>query len=349
MIERLRLENFKGIVRGEIELAPLTILLGANNSGKTTILEALFLAPNPFRKVPFIVGGGDKAINVIGELHKTLESSGFLFLLYNYTSKEAKIECKTEKDEHILKLIREDDQIKTICAPKSEEKGVIGSLSTRDGSIFNYYAYTTTAGSINRTTGVDCPLMDNTLLLNPSLMVYAFNYLRMNWGSIVNLGICRNAAKDASKFSNEGYLDLTMEPFIGGTLSINVYREDGSRRRLGDLGNGIQNYIISKILYEITQPEVLLWDDVEAHFNPRILLDLSMWFLDLIERGRQVVLASHSLEAVEIIARQSEDKAKIYLTSIIDGRLKVREITLDEVEELRMAGIDVRTMEALLI
>lgn len=335
MIERLRLENFKGIVQGEIELAPLTILLGANNSGKTTILEALFLAPNPFRKVPFIVRGGDKAINVIGELHKTLESSGFLFLLYNYTSKEAKIECKTEKDERILKFTKEDDRIKTICARKSEVEGVIGSISTRDGSILNY--------------SVDYPLMDNTLLLNPSLMVHAFDYLKMNWGSIVNLGICRNAAKDASKFSNERYLDLTMEPFIGGVLSINVYREDGSRKRLGDLGNGIQNYIISKILYEITQPEVLLWDDVEAHFNPRILLDLSMWFLDLIERGRQVVLASHSLEAVEIIARQSEDKAKIYLTSIIDGRLKVREITLDEVEELRMAGIDVRTMEALLI
>ncbi|RLF99594.1 MAG: hypothetical protein DRN49_04150 [Thaumarchaeota archaeon] len=43
MIKKLRLENFKGIKSGEIELAPLTILLGANNSGKTTILEALFL------------------------------------------------------------------------------------------------------------------------------------------------------------------------------------------------------------------------------------------------------------------------------------------------------------------
>jgi predicted ATPase len=171
----------------------------------------------------------------------------------------------------------------------------------------------------------------------------------MNWESIVNLGICRSAAKDASKFSNERCLDLTMEPFIGGALSINVYREGGSRRRLRDLGNGVQNYIISKILYEITQPEILLWDDVEAHFNPRILLDLSIWFLDLIERGRQVVLTTHSLEAAEIIARQSEDKAKIYLASIIDGKLRVRQITLDEIEELRRAGIDVRTAETLLI
>jgi predicted ATP-binding protein involved in virulence len=79
VIERLRLENFKGIVQGEIELAPLTILLGANNSGKTTILEALFLAPNPFRKVPFMVRGGDKAINVIGDFIKLLKVAGFSF------------------------------------------------------------------------------------------------------------------------------------------------------------------------------------------------------------------------------------------------------------------------------
>jgi predicted ATP-dependent endonuclease of OLD family len=111
VIEKLGLENFKGVIQGEVELAPLTILLGANNSGKTTILEALFLAPNPFRKVPFIVEGDNMAISIIGELHKTLESRGYLFLLYNYTSKEAKIECKTDKGEHILEFIKENDQI----------------------------------------------------------------------------------------------------------------------------------------------------------------------------------------------------------------------------------------------
>jgi len=40
MIEKIVLRNFKGIREGELELAPLTILLGGNNSGKTTLLEA---------------------------------------------------------------------------------------------------------------------------------------------------------------------------------------------------------------------------------------------------------------------------------------------------------------------
>jgi predicted ATPase len=35
VIKRLRLENFKGVVEGEVELDKLTILVGPNNSGKS--------------------------------------------------------------------------------------------------------------------------------------------------------------------------------------------------------------------------------------------------------------------------------------------------------------------------
>lgn len=46
MITKLRLENFRGIAKGEIEIAPLTILTGANNTGKSTIIYALLALKN---------------------------------------------------------------------------------------------------------------------------------------------------------------------------------------------------------------------------------------------------------------------------------------------------------------
>ncbi len=52
MIE-LKIENFKGIVKGELKLPKVSVILGGNNTGKTTILEALFLAPDPFRQTPY--------------------------------------------------------------------------------------------------------------------------------------------------------------------------------------------------------------------------------------------------------------------------------------------------------
>lgn len=39
----LRIENFRGIRRGLIHFGPHSVLVGANNSGKTTVIEALVL------------------------------------------------------------------------------------------------------------------------------------------------------------------------------------------------------------------------------------------------------------------------------------------------------------------
>jgi len=69
MIESVRIKNFKGIKEEEISLAPLTILLEANNSGKTTILEALFLATDSFRRAPY---GYDSVVKAVHAMHETL-------------------------------------------------------------------------------------------------------------------------------------------------------------------------------------------------------------------------------------------------------------------------------------
>jgi AAA15 family ATPase/GTPase len=81
VIHQLRLRNFKGVVEGEAELDKLTILVGPNNSGKTTILEALFLAPNPLRQVPYVP---TTAVQLLLEYHKTLSEKGYAFLLNKY-------------------------------------------------------------------------------------------------------------------------------------------------------------------------------------------------------------------------------------------------------------------------
>jgi GTPase SAR1 family protein len=81
VIHQLRLRNFKGVVEGEAELDKLTILVGPNNSGKTTILEALFLAPNPLRQVPYVP---TTAVQLLLEYHKTLSEKGYTFLLNKY-------------------------------------------------------------------------------------------------------------------------------------------------------------------------------------------------------------------------------------------------------------------------
>ena len=349
MIKKLRIKNFRGIKEGEIELEPLTILLGGNNSGKTTILEALFLAPDPFREVPYMIGGYNSAAEVIHAMHETLSSMGYAFLLYNYTANQAELDCKIDGDNYLLLFTKNAPYI--FASTNKQKTGDIYS-ATIDGEKIE----TRRIGSMDISTQhitmnqkvKELPI-DNALLISSKLVKMGYEYLKKNWASIINLGICKKVAEEVSGLVYDNYADITIEPFLGGELAIYGFLEDGRRIRLGDLGEGVQNYIIARILYELEKPKVLLWDDIEAHFNPRMLLSIAEWFFDLVEKGNQVIFSTHSLEAARTIASLNEEKAAIYLTSLEENYLKAKSLTLKDMEEFLEAGIDVRVAEPFLL
>ena len=180
-------------------------------------------------------------------------------------------------------------------------------------------------------------ILPNSLFMSSKLIKLAQDYIEKNWIEVTNRGIEVKIARDVSEFSNEDYKDITIEPFLGGMNTIYA------GIRLGDLGDGIQNYIIARMLYELVNPAILLWDNVEAHFNPRILVKIAEWFYEIAEREKQVVLTTHSLEATKIIGGTCEDFVKIYILDLKNGVLNSKEISVEEIEgEYEEAGIDVR-------
>jgi len=346
MISQLTIRNFRGIREGTLGLSPITILLGANNSGKSAILEALFLAPNPFREVPYSMPfGPNLALGAVYFLHQTLDYRGYAFLLHNYTSDLSEIKCDINGNEFLLRFMKVKD---AIHVHTNEDTGSFYTVEIK-GVRVPCFGQTYMGSLDTPNISTSKLLIEETLLINPNLTNPCYEYLRRNWAPIVNTGIMRKVAKDASMLSPEIYMDLTMEPFIGGQLDIYAYLEDGRRIRLGDLGEGIQSYVVSRILYEWVKPQTLLWDDMESHFNPRILRHIAEWFSDLLNSGKQIILSTHSLEAAKVIAGVNEEETGICLTSLDNSILKTKKLRLSEVESLQMAGIDARTAEAFLI
>jgi predicted ATPase len=351
MITNLRLTNFRGIKDGELALAPLTILLGGNNSGKSTILEALFLAPNPFRRVPYGIAGRNSAAEVIQSTHETLNSAGYAFLLYNYTAKKAEIRCIVDDEEHIIQFVVQPENQESIMVLTNKETGSKSSaiIAGRKGIVNTMGTLNIAQRGASLHLNVDKTFTQNSLLVSATLSKNSHRYINDNWVTITNLGIDRAVAEDVSKLVYDKYKNITIEPFLGGNTTINGLLEDGRRIRLGDQGESFQIYVITKILYEFEHPKLLLWDDIEAHLNPRMLLSLAEWFFDILEKGDQVIVTTHSLEAARTIAGVNEEKAAIYLTALEKGTLKTKRLTLKDVEEYLEAGIDVRVAEPILL
>jgi len=337
VIRKLRLENFRGVVKGEIELDKLTILVGPNNSGRTTILEALFLAPNPFRAVPY---NPMTAAELLASYHRALNEKGYTFLVNKYTAEKAVIgvdgtEITFHKVTHDLNVLVNHQPSGFVLFPyriNGENLFYVGKLGTVWPAETHY-------------SGLLTP---NTLMLSTKLVGFAHEYLRQVWIEISNKGYTAAVAKDVSRYVAEDYVNLTVEPFTGGELSLFAMLSDGTRVRLSDLGAGVHLYVVNRLLYEHYRPEVVLWDDVETHLNPRLLSHVAEWFADLVDEGRQVVVSTHSLEAVETLTTFVKD-ATVLLTSLKDGILTARKIKLDELQSLARLGVDPRMAESFLL
>ncbi|MFX1521241.1 MAG: AAA family ATPase, partial [Promethearchaeota archaeon] len=302
-----------------------------------------FLAPNPFRKVPF--GPERSAAEIVHSFHETLDSKGYIFLFYDYISKESRIRCSVNGMMLTVDFIKKDPSI-YVKTNRDIPERYTHPLNDKIGS--KYFGRLGTSKN-SPSSGYLEPLMDNSFFMSSNLINAGYQYLRKNWASIANLKIGKKIAETCSIFSHDEYIDIIIEPFLGQSLSLYAYCKDGKRIRLGDLGEGVQNFIVARMLYEVENSKLLLWDDIEAHLNPRMILYISEWFSDLLQDGRQIILTTHSIEATRMIASLNEDKAKIYLISLKDGILETKELTLKEFEEIYDDGIDGRTAEPFLL
>jgi hypothetical protein len=212
---------------------------------------------------------------------------------------------------------------------------------------YMYLGYLNPDGKVSFQPNVGL-ITDNTLIFSTKLVKFAHEYLQNKWIEILNTGVPALIAKDVSRFVSEEYWNLSAEPFMAGSTTLYVLLADGTRIRLGDLGAGVHLYIINRLLYEHYRPDVVLWDDLETHFNPRLLSHITEWFADLVEEGKQVIVSTHSLEVVEKIISYVND-ATVLLTSLRDGKLRVRKVKPDELEEWAKAGIDPRYAEVFLL
>ncbi len=81
-----------------------------------------------------------------------------------------------------------------------------------------------------------------------------------------------------------------------------------------------------------------------------MLTFLAQWLARIADAGTNIVITTHSIEAVKMVSSILEDKKpQILLLSLKNGKLASKRLTLNDIKELEEAGIDIRMAEGILL
>lgn len=321
-ISEIDVKEFRGIKRCKepIKLSKFNVLIGKNNSGKSSLLEALYLFPLP--RLHSTIYGGDR-INQIGERHSGTDSlvygySGNAELKYNVNGYPCNIEIMSNGTSNSSVNDKEVD------ISNLQHVSKILNISERNIEDISIY------------------IPNDTETLNK----YAKSVSSME-DEIVKIGATKRVAEFVNQCIDEKYTEVLWKR---DGISCRKELPDGSLLypKLDDLGDGIKRATIIMLLLEAHSPRVVLWDDFESASHPTLIRAQLEW---LSKKDWQVVLATHSIDVLYQLLEleiSPVDLQILQMKKLKDDTLIHESLAIDELEDLMNANADPRLLVGVL-
>jgi len=318
--------EFRGIskISKPLPMKRFNVLLGKNNSGKSAMLEALFLAVGfitnrenillPDKKigtefnqsfVPAEPITGVSILKFLESRHKSTRS-----LIYKYAG-FANIHLTLNPIGKIGIRLNSQGVIKKIHGPQFENK------KHSDFRRILYFPY------------------DTKFIKNID------TFLESQESTILKRGLHTKIAKLVSSNLDEKFTEIVLKK-DGWYLR----REDASYIHINDVGDGLKKVIRAVMSIELINPSIILWDDFDTSLHPSMIKMLLNW---LAKRNWQVILSTHSIDVIYYLADLSDeiedfDAQLVLLRKDQEDILHHQELTMDELEELLEGNVDPRTL-----
>lgn len=311
----VKLKNFKGIGEGEIsDLGLCNVILGSNNAGKTTILEALYLLSDVQQRPP----GFNNSLELLSAIHNVEVKRESHHVEVKRKSHPGKVEYKFLQRFYTSSFVISSNDLE---------------LSLNESKLF-----------INGKEAV--PGKKNTIdtfFFTHTLIPYYHDFIVKTWEEIGNrVEVIDSVLNILNKISNEKYWNISLEPFQGD-LTFYIVREDKKRVRLNDIGEGFKSFIIFDILLQYLNPSMILIDNLESHVNSSLLTYFVQELSRMVDRNSQVFVTTHNLDVAEGLMSICGGKG-IVVDIGKDGKLKARIVSQEEIDEYRKIGLDPRSM-----
>jgi len=320
-ITQLDIKEFRGIkrCREPLKFSKFNVLLGRNNSGKSAVLQALFLLPHPDLSQPMsLMFGRDlRRISLLRHL-----TGGDASMVYRYAGK-ALLDFEFGEKKYHISL---DDRAISESSIEDEE--------FHQGEVHKACEY----------LGIKVKESENWAVFVPSdseFLKKVEERLSNNWAGVEKSGSHIEVIKEVIN----PVIDENFTEVVRRDSALWVRKEiegRGFHVNIRDLGDGVEKTLSILLFLDFCTPKLVLWDDFEISAHPSLVRSLLQW---LNKKEWQVVLATHSIDVLyELVEIKPQDCVVIQLKKTDDDILSHRSLTVKEVEDFLSAGNDPRLL-----
>lgn len=324
-VQQLDMEEFRGVKKCQepIKFSRFNVLIGRNNSGKSTILQAMSMLPLPYGpNIPFI-----------GPSHSPLSKKDFVIELTGGTSSLVYMYSGSAKISYLI-----DDRRWEVMLDET------GRMELSIENIKSPYDRTQIAKLLN-VTPTDMTIQKMVFYI-PDSTRYIKTLIEklieedVYWGLVVKRRAHIEIARYLSECIDDKYTEVLI--YKNALCGRKELPKTGPFYiKLEDLGDGVEKSIAAMLFITALNPDIILWDDFEAAAHPTLIKILLQW----LNQQRQVVLSTHS---IDVLARLLEVKPKdakiIQLRKTADDILLHKELSLEELEAIMEANQDPRLL-----
>ena len=297
MLEKIKIENYRCYDEHEIDFKSLSIIVGKNNAGKSTLVEALrlvSLALSRFRSVVYHTPPNWLDLPLIAKgINPSLKSFGFNTenLFHNYGSAPSIITATFSNNLTVKIYIGNDAEL--FCTLLDSQGG-----------------YMTTKGAANQLGIPQVNILPQITPIEKEEKILGREYVRQNLATDLasrhfrnQLALLYESYPKFSQLAEQSWSGLRIRSFEGrGGLpgsndKLSLLIQDGSFvSEIGWMGSGLQMWLqIMWFLSRVNEDEVIILDEPDVYMHP----DLQRKLIRLLRnRYKQVIVSTHSIEII---------------------------------------------------
>ncbi len=317
MITSVSIENFRGVREGKVEgLAPISILVGPNNAGKSTVLEAIgavgfgadagkvarFLIRRggpPLDALARVVGrsANRSSIAIAGDTNLTMtiaiDSSNLGASSYEYAVRTVRIPDEGLIEPYSRIAVRSTNP--THSSQSEAYIDVLGKCSTAIPKVGD------ASSAPFRMSFVDVEVVRATGALEN-----AYTHLE-------ETGQLQKVIK-ALRRSMPGLADLRILKVsrAGTDFVLNTFFDEGPPVPAYLAGDGFKRFLQLAAVALDTPRGVVLLEEPESFQHPRYLEELATLLLLAAREGTQIILSTHSFELIDLLLHAPEAEGQSY-------------------------------------